>query len=184
MTGPPTFVVVGECSTHFEIVDIQLAIISFILIPPIRHTVTILVGIQTVLQAVTIGIDVNIIATIPWRPSGQEEPVEFWNIAAGDWVCCGIKSIVIKDEALLNGKRIHEERHVPVFAESVGVLLRVIASINGITVARWIVSLVELIVDVSIDKTTVTVVWIIQIVNPIIIIIPINIVFQTVTIDV
>ena len=68
--------------------------------------------------------------------------------------------------------------------EPISVLLSIIASIDGIAVPKRVIGLIELVIDVGVYNTTVAVVRIIQIVDSVVVIIPVNIVFQTVTVNV
>ena len=68
--------------------------------------------------------------------------------------------------------------------QPIGVGTVIVASIERIAITQWIIGLVELIVEVRIDKSAVAVIWVIQIVDTIIVIIPIDIVLKTVAIDV
>ena len=68
--------------------------------------------------------------------------------------------------------------------EPISVLLSIIASIDGIAVPKRVIGLIELVIDVGVYNTTVAVVRILQIVDSVVVIIPVNIVFQTVTVNV
>ena len=68
--------------------------------------------------------------------------------------------------------------------QPIGVGTVIVASIERIAITQWIIGLVELIVEVRIDKSAVAVIRVIQIVDTIIVIIPIDIVLKTVAIDV
>ena len=61
--------------------------------------------------------------------------------------------------------------------QSIRVSLVIIAAVECVAVAEWVVRLVELIVRVRIDNTTIAVVGVKQVVDSIIVIIPINVVF-------
>ena len=61
--------------------------------------------------------------------------------------------------------------------QSIRVSLVIIAAIECVAIAEWVVRLVELIVRVRIDNTTIAVVGVKQVVDSIIVIIPINVIF-------
>ena len=61
--------------------------------------------------------------------------------------------------------------------QSIRVSLVIIAAVECVAVAEWVVRLVELVVRVRIDNTTIAVVGVKQVVDSIIVIIPINVVF-------
>ena len=68
--------------------------------------------------------------------------------------------------------------------QSIRVGTVVVTAIECVAITQWVIGLVELIVHVHIHKATVAIIGVVQIVDTIVVVIPIDVVLKAVTIDV
>ena len=90
---------------------VENTVVTFVLVPPIWHTVGVLVNVKTVDERVAVRIDVPVVSAVVGRPSGIEEPVEFGHDTWRDRVGRGVVAVVVEHHV---SEGVVAEHHVPV----------------------------------------------------------------------
>ena len=116
-----------ECTAHLDIVNVEDTVVSFVLVPPIRQTVCVLVNVETVNERISIAVNIPLISTVVRRPAREEEPVEFRNVSCCWRVGSTIITVVINHHVR---EWVVPENHSPVGVDVGGVILVVATSVK------------------------------------------------------
>ena len=90
-----------EGSAHLDVINIEDAIVALVLVPPVRQSVAVLVGVDTVDERVAIEVDVKVIVAIVWAPLHENIPVHLGNFAVGYGPVVVVVAVVVEDEIVV-----------------------------------------------------------------------------------
>ena len=168
-------------TAHLDVVHVEDAVVAFVLVPPVGHAVTVLVGVEAVDQGVAVAVDVPLVAAVVVVPAGVVIPVELGDGARSGRVGGAVVAVVV-DHHLSEGVVMVD--HGPVIRGVVAVALAVQAAIEEAAVVNGVEGRLEVVVQVRVEHTAVAVVGVEDVGDAVVVVVPVHIVLEAVPVDV
>ena len=168
-------------AAHLDVVHVENAVVAFVLVPPVGHTVTVLVGVEAVDQGVAVAVDVPLVAAVVVVPAGVVIPVELRDGPCCWWVGGAVVAVVVEHHL---GEGVVLVHHGPVIRGVVAVALAVEAAVEEATVVDGVEGRLEIVVEVGIEHPTVPVVRVEDVGDAVVVVVPVHVVLKAVTVDV
>ena len=168
-------------TAHLDVVHVEDAVVAFVLVPPVGHAVTVLVGVEAVDQGVAVAVDVPLVAAVVAVPAGVVVPVELGDGARRGRVGGAVVAVVV-DHHL--GEGVVLVHHGPVVRGVVAVALAVQAAVEEAAVVDGVEGRLEVVVQVRVEHPAVAVVRVEDVGDAVVVVVPVHVVFKAVTVDV
>ena len=154
------------------------------MIPPIGHPISVLIHVYSVYQGVSVAVDIEEVVTVVGAPLHHQSPVHLRNDATWIVEVVWIVPVVVEHEAVVCIEGVEPPSEVPVVVRDCNICIAVLGTIDGIAVSLGPAIAPEVVRVVYVHYTAVSVIRVEEIIDPIVVVIPVLVVLEAVSIHV